>query len=325
MTQPPPFTITPQILNTAARIAELLGEMKAGSLTVSPRLRRRNRVKSIVGSLAIEGNTLSEEQVTAILDGRPVMGSVREVAEVRGAILAYETLPDWNPFSLQDLLAAHALMMGDVLKHAGVLRRKGVGIQKGEHILHIAPPADRVRGLLNDLLAWAKSSDDHPLITSSVFHYEFEFIHPFPDGNGRLGRLWQTRMLAEWNPLFYALPLESVIHDHQEAYYEALAAADQQADSTEFVLFMLGIIEETLQKNAPINASTNAPLNLDGFKTPDAVLACVKHNPAMTRKEMADWIGKDIRTIARAIRTLQNAGILHRVGSAKTGTWKIMR
>lgn len=325
MSDAPPFRITPQILNAVGRICEEIGVMKAGLHSVPPNLRKRNRVKSITGTLGIEGNTLTEEQVTAVLDGIPVMGSARELAEVQGAIQAYDALPGLNPYALNDLLAAHALMMRGVLSNAGSFRTSGVGIQKGDQVLHIAPPADRVRGLVNSLLLWAKSSEIHPLITSSVFHYEFEFIHPFSDGNGRMGRLWQTRLLAEWNPLFYTLPLESMIRHHQQAYYDALASADQQADSTEFVSFMLGVIEETLRKNASINASINAPLHLEGLKTPDAILACVQQNPAMTREEMAGRIGKDIRTIARAIRKLQNAGILQRVGSAKSGTWQVLR
>ncbi|MEX2607927.1 MAG: Fic family protein [Kiritimatiellia bacterium] len=325
MSNVPPFTITPEILNAVARISGLVGKMDAVDWELPTRLRRQNRVKSITGTLAIEGNTLSEEQITAILDGKPVMGSAQELAEVKGAIRAYECLPDWNPTSLKDLVSAHSVMMGDVLAEAGVLRKSSVGIQKGDEILHIAPPADRVRGLMNELLLWVKTSEFHPLVTSSVFHYEFEFIHPFSDGNGRMGRLWQTRLLAEWHPLFYSLPLESVIRDHQKSYYHALAASDQQVNSTEFVSFMLQSIEEVLQKNAPLNASLNAPVQIEGLKTPDAVLACVRHDSRMTRKEMAKWIGKDLRTIGRAIRKLQDAGSLERVGSDKTGTWRILK
>jgi Fic family protein len=282
-------------------------------------------VKSITGSLGIEGNTLTEEQVTAILDGKQVMAAAEELAEVKGAIRAYEALPDWNPYSLDDLCSAHGTMMGDVLANAGTLRKSGVGILKGDEMLHIAPPADRVRGLINSLLAWLKSSKYHPLVTSSVFHYEFEFIHPFPDGNGRLGRLWQTRILADWNPLFYALPLESVIRDHQQSYYDALASSDRQADSTNFITFMLETIEQVLQENVTLNAPVNVPVNLKDLKTTDAVMTCIRQDAGMTRKEIAQKVGKDVRTVARALRKLQDGGLLERVGSDKTGYWQVNR
>jgi len=227
MNYEPPFSITPQILNAVARISEQVGAMGRGLLESQPQLRRRNRIKTIAGTLAIEGNTLTEEQVTAILDGKRVMGNALELAEVQGAIRAYEAVADLDPFSVESFLNAHRLMMGDVLSASGKFRTGGVGIQKGEHVVHIAPPADRVRGLMNELFGWVRNSEIHSLIKSSVFHYEFEFIHPFADGNGRMGRLWHTRLLGDWNPLFLSLPLESAIRDNQEGYYAALEASDR--------------------------------------------------------------------------------------------------
>lgn len=324
MSYEPPFSITPKVLNAVARISELVGAMTGGLLERQPQLRRRNRIKTITGTLAIEGNTLTEEQVTAILDGKRVMGDALELAEVQGAIKAYESAADLNPFRVEDLLGAHRLMMGDVLSVSGEFRKGGVGIQKGEHVVHIAPPADRVLGLMNDLFGWVRDSEVHSLIKSSIFHYEFEFIHPFADGNGRMGRLWQTRLLADWNPIFLSLPLESVIRDNQAGYYAALEAADQQSDSTPFIVFMLEVIEDTLIKNAPANASQDAPVNLKELKTPEAILACVRENSDVTRREMAERIGKDLRTIGRAIKRLQESGRLRRVGSDKTGHWEII-
>jgi Fic family protein len=324
MSYEPPFSITPQILNAVARISELVGAMGRGLLESQPQLRRQNRIKTIAGTLAIEGNTLTEGQVTAILDGKRVMGDALELAEVQGAIKAYERVADLDPFNVEDLLNAHRLMMGDVLSAPGEFRKRGVGIQKGTQVVHVAPPFDRVLGLMNDLFGWVQDSDIHALIKSSVFHYEFEFIHPFADGNGRMGRLWQTRLLAEWHPLFLSLPLESVIRDNQEGYYAALASSDQQGDSTRFITFMLEIIEDALSQNAPVNATANAPVNIKGLKTPQAVLACVQQDSAVTRLEMAERIGKDIRTIARAIKRLQESGRLKRVGSDKTGHWEII-
>lgn len=323
MNYEPPFSITPQILNAVARISELVGAMGGGLLDGQPQLRRRNRIKTITGTLAIEGNTLTEEQVTAILDGKRVMGDALELAEVQGAIKAYEAVARLDPFCVDQLLHAHRLMMGDVLSAPGKFRTGAVGIQKGEHVVHIAPPADRVLGLMNELFDWVRDSEIHALIKSSVFHYEFEFIHPFADGNGRMGRLWQTRLLADWNPLFLSLPLESVIRDNQKGYYVALEASDQQSNCAPFIVFMLEVIEDTLIKNAPASASQNAPVSLMRLKTPEAVLACVGENRDVTRREMAERIGKDIRTIARAIKRLQESGRLRRVGSDKAGHWEV--
>ena len=321
----PPFTITSKIVNLIAKISEQVGALNASALNSSPYLRKQNRIKTIAGTLAIEGNQLSEEQITAIIEGQRVLGNARELSEVAGAILAYDALPELQPHKIQDLLKAHNLMMSQILPDAGKFRSKAVGIHKGNKVHHVAPPAHQVSGLMSDLAGWLKQSKDHPLITSSVFHYEFEFIHPFIDGNGRLGRLWQTLILSKWHPLFLSLPLESVIKDNQKKYYQALEQADKEASSTAFIGFMLSAISKTLvqnaQKNAPINASQNASIN--PTKTPDAVLMLIKDNPQITRKQIADALNKDLRTISRSIAKLQEAGKLKRVGSNKAGHWQL--
>lgn len=323
MSYEPPFTITSEILNLVANISQQVGQLNVSVMNASPQLRKQNRIKTLAGTLAIEGNTLTEEQITAVIEGKPVLGSMREVAEVKGAIAAYDALPTWQPDNLDHLLTAHGLMMSEILTNAGRFRDKAVGIQKGKEVHHVAPPAHQVSGLMADLAQWLKQAKDHPLITSSVFHYEFEFIHPFSDGNGRMGRLWQTLILSQWHPLFLSLPLESVIKDHQQQYYQALEDADQQADSTPFIHFMLSVIAQTLAQNAPVIAPANAPVNIEGLKTPEAILRLLNDNSQLTRQELAERIGKDIRTIARAIAKLQQAGKLTRIGSDKTGHWKI--
>lgn len=323
----PPFTITTDILNLVADISQQVGMLDASTLNASPQLRKQNRIKTITGTLAIEGNSLTEEQVTAIVDGKPVMGSVRELAEVKGAIAAYDALPNFNPGNIVDLLAAHGLMLGDILQNAGRFRSNAVGIHKAGVVHHVAPPADRVSGLMAGLIQWLANTKDHPLIASSVFHYEFEFIHPFSDGNGRMGRLWQTLILSQWHPLFLSLPLESVIKEHQQHYYQALEQADDEANSTPFIHFMLSVIAETLVQNAtinaPINVTINTETNITGLNTPDAVLALLAKNPELTRPQLASLIGKDIRTIARALAILQQAGKVKRIGSNKTGYWEV--
>lgn len=239
----PPFTITPQIINQIAVITQQLAHFE---FNPSSQLRKQNRIRTIQATLAIEGNTLSLEQVTAILEGKRILGQPREISEVQGAIRAYEALPTWQPNSEQDLLTAHRYLMGDILTEAGKFRRSGVGIHKADKVVHVAPPASRVPLLMADLLQWLDQTEDHVLIKSSVFHYELEFIHPFIDGNGRIGRLWQTLILGCWNSLFFLLPIESLVKDEQEQYYQTLEQADQAADSTVFIEFMLAMIAQAL-------------------------------------------------------------------------------
>ena len=236
----PPLTITSAMLDSVEQIGEALGRCVATTATgLSPQLRRANCIRTIQASLAIENNTLNLEQVTAILEGKRVLGLPREIQEVRNAFAAYERLPTWQATSRADLLAAHGLLMAALDDRAGQFRHSGVGIYRGETLLHMAPPANRVSGLVQDLLDWLARGEQHPLIASCVFHYEFEFIHPFTDGNGRMGRLWQTLILSHWKPLFAFLPVETVIKEQQDHYYQALAEADQVAEATPFVSFML--------------------------------------------------------------------------------------
>lgn len=245
----PPLTLTAQMLALVAEISEQVGRLTATrSEALTPQLRRGNRIRTIQASLAIENNTLSVEQVTALLDGKRVLGLPREIQEVRNAFAAYDALPGWQPQRQADLLAAHDLLMQGLIDDAGRYRQGGVGIYREGRLLHMAPPASRVASLMQDLLRWLGASDWHPLIASCVFHYEFEFIHPFADGNGRMGRLWQTLMLSQWRPVLAYLPVETVIRDQQEAYYAALSTADQAAEATPFVEFMLAALRQALQE-----------------------------------------------------------------------------
>lgn len=243
----PPFTITPAIVALVAGISEAVGSLSAldkGDREL--RLRRNNRIRTIQGSLAIEGNTLSQEQITAILEGKRVIAPPREIQEARNAIQAYDRFVKWQPWQEVDLLAAHSILMDGLLDAPGKYRRGAVGVMAGQEVVHMAPAADRVRPLMGDLLRWLKSSQDHPLIASSVFHYEFEFIHPFADGNGRLGRLWQTLILSHWKPLFAYIPVESLVHEHQQDYYTALNISSQRADSAPFIEYMLTMVQKAV-------------------------------------------------------------------------------
>ena len=249
MSYQPPYTITPAILNLVAEIGELIGRYTVlAEQNLTPRLRRENRIRTIQASLAIENNTLTLEQVTAVIDGKRVLGLPREIQEVRNAFAAYEAMENWHPASEADLLSAHGLLMSALVDQPGIYRSGGVGIFQGEQLVHMAPPADRVPYLMTDLLAWLKRTDEHPLIVSSLFHYELEFIHPFADGNGRMGRLWQTLILRHWKPLLAYLPVETVIRERQSDYYQMLAEADQIANATPFVEFMLQALVDTVRE-----------------------------------------------------------------------------
>ena len=248
----PPYTISPEILNRVAAISEAVGRLtvltdKARTL----RLRRINRIRTIHGSLAIEGNTLSETQITAILEGKRVIAPPREVQEVKNALAAYDLFGTWKPEAEKDLLEAHRMLMSGLIDEAGLYRHGGVGVMAGQQVIHMAPPADRVPQLMGNLFGWLAAADVHPLIASSVFHYEFEFIHPFADGNGRLGRLWQSLILAHWNPLFADIPVESLIFEHQAEYYQSIKESTQKTDSAPFITFMLRMILDTVTTTAP--------------------------------------------------------------------------
>jgi len=247
MSNAPPYTITPPILERIEQIGEAIGRAEAAGLSHDLRLRRINRIRTIHGSLAIEGNTLSEEQVATILDGKQVVAPLKDVQEARNAIRAYEQYQQWNPASETDLLHAHTILMTGLLDAPGHYRLGKVVVMGQDEIKHIGPPAGRVPALIIDLLAWLDETDAHPLIASSIFHYEFEFIHPFEDGNGRLGRLWQTLILTRWKALFAHVPVESLIHARQAEYYEAIGQSSAKGESTPFIIFMLDTIREAIR------------------------------------------------------------------------------
>lgn len=248
----PPFTLSGDIVARVAAIGEQVGRLSAlAEQAIDLRLRRINRIRTVAGSLAIEGNTLSEAQITAILEGKRVMAPPRDIQEAHNALAVYEQLPRWNADDEADLLAAHRLLMKGLLETAGRYRSGGVGVMAGEQVLHMAPPANRVPQLMGQLFAWLSATTEHALIASSVFHYEFEFIHPFADGNGRMGRLWQSVLLYRWHPVFAWLPVESLVHRHQAAYYAAINQSTAETDCAPFIRFMLARIEEALREVAP--------------------------------------------------------------------------
>jgi len=244
----PPYKITGNILSQVSSISEKIGEVNSANLSKPPtELRKQNRIKTIHSSLEIEGNTLTIEQITAIVENRRVIGPKKDILEVKNAIAVYDYLDKLDPFSFKSFCKAHSILMDGLIESAGHLRNKCVGIAKGSGITHIAPPTEMLQPLSNDLFDYLKNGDDLVLIKSCVFHYELEFIHPFIDGNGRMGRLWQTLILKNRYPVFEFLPIETVIKEKQEKYYEALGKSDNTGESTLFIEFMLEVIMESLE------------------------------------------------------------------------------
>ena len=244
----PPFEITNAMIDHVAEIAELVGRLTStNQLSANPTLRRTNRIRTIHGSLAIEQNTLTLEQVTAVLNGKQVLAPPKDIAEVKNAYEIYERLDELDPYSVDDLMTAHGIMTRGLVDESGMFRTRPVGVVDQEgHVLHFGTLPQYVPDLVMELLDWVKSSDVHMLIRSCVFHYEFELIHPFADGNGRVGRLWHTLLLSKWNPAFAWLPVESIIHDRQEEYYAAINASNDAGESTVFIEFMLSAIKASL-------------------------------------------------------------------------------
>ena len=244
----PPFQISNKIIRDVAEISELTGRLLAhGHLSGNPNLRRTNRIRTIHGSLAIEQNTLSLEQVTAVLNGKRVLAPPKDIVEVQNAYEIYERLDELDPYSVDDLLKAHGVMTRGLVEESGMFRSRSVGVVDQEgHVLHFGTLPQYVPDLVMELLDWAKYSDLHMLIRGCVFHYELELIHPFADGNGRVGRLWHTLLLSKWNPAFAWLPVESIIHDRQQEYYDAINASNDAGESTAFIEFMLSAIKAAL-------------------------------------------------------------------------------
>ncbi len=317
----PPYKITTFILEKVASISEKIGEVKTAYLSQPPaELRKRNRIKTIQSSLEIEGNTLTVEQITAILDNKRVLAPEKDILEVKNAIETYQQIDSYKPYSLTSLCNAHKLLMTELVKNAGELRSTNVGIVKGSEVAHVAPPARLVKSQIQDLLDYVKKDNDLLLIKSCVFHYEFEFIHPFTDGNGRMGRLWQTVLLRQQYSVFDYLPIETLIKNQQADYYNILAQCDKQGESTLFIEFMLSIIDQALEEllsSQPVHLKSEDRISL--FQT-------IIGNKEFSRKEYMRHF-KDIST-ATASRDLKEAtqkGILKKTGDGRLTSYKFVQ
>jgi len=331
----PIFTITPEILNLAYAIAadlERIDIIREKALT--PQLRKENRIKTIHSSLWIEANSLTLEQVTAIVEGKRVIGPPKDILEVKNAIVAYDELLECEPYSEKDLLKQHGLLMNGLIESAGKYRDAGVGVFDGKVPIHVAPPHQRVPLLMGQLLEWTKDTKLPQVVKSCIFHYEFEFIHPFSDGNGRMGRMWQTLLLYQENPIFAWLPIESIIAHNQQEYYRALRRSTHRNDSGIFAQFLLLAIKQATEEfkakhqkgeitNAGVNAGVNEGVKLS--KTQKGIVAILAKNGNVSQAQIAKRMKISESTVYRNIEKLKLLGILERKGADKSGSWVIMR
>ena len=317
----PPFNISAEAIN---RIAEISALLERHNIALEGehglKLRKANRIKTIHSSLAIEGNTLSEDEVRDIINGKQVVAPIRQIQEVKNAIRVYDLYSQLNPFSEKDLLKAHSIMMEALTDDAGRYRSGGVGVFGETGLVHMAPPPQRVPELMGDLFVWLKKSKDHLLIRSCVFHYEFEFIHPFSDGNGRTGRLWQSLILGRLNPLFEHLPVENMVYANQQEYYNAIAASTSEGQSGPFIDCMLNEILKTLQKNIKEEVPNKIPDKVPN-KSELSILRLLADNPRLTRVELAERVGITENGVKKIITNMKAAGWIERMGSNKTGYW----
>lgn len=314
----PPYQITTRIIGLIASVSEKIGEVNSAHLHKPPsELRRKNRIKTIQASLEIEGNSLSQEQVTAVLDNKRVIAPPGEILEVQNAIRVYESLDSFKPASLTSFCKAHKILMNGLVATPGELRTGSVGIIEGSVVTHIAPSATMVKSLMNNLFEYLRHDKDLPLIKSCVFHYETEFIHPFPDGNGRMGRLWQTVILKKYSPLFEFLPVETLIKEKQAEYYRVLREADNQGSSTGFIEFMLQIIDESLETlltHQNINLTTNDRLETFREKT---------GGDSFTRKDYLRHFKQiSSATASRDLKEGVDRGVLKKTGDRRTTQYR---
>lgn len=304
------------MLNLATKIMEKIGEANYfESLNRFPELRRKTRIKSIYSSFAIENNQLSLFQVEAVINGKAVIGEQKDIQEVKNAFEAYEQIDKVNPYSIDDLKKIHGILTFLIEKDAGKFRNRGEAVYDGDIQIFMAPPHGLVPSLMDNLFSWMKQLKDtvNPLILSSIFHYEFVFIHPFSDGNGRTARLWQTAILANWKDLFKYIPIESIIKENQEEYYIAIQNCNKAGNSNEFIEFMLKVIDEAVDRIMLNQQET----------TQEKIINLIKKNPSITQVEMAKVLDLTRDGIAYNIKALKEKGRIERVGSTKKGSWKI--
>ena len=315
----PPYTITDNMLNYVSDIMKKIGEANYfESLNRYPELRRKSRIRSIHSSLAIENNQLSLFQVEDVINGKMVIGDQKDIQEVKNAYEAYEQIDKVNPYSVEDLKKIHGILTFLVEKDAGKFRNHGEAVYDGNVEIFMAPPHRLVPTLMDNLFNWMNEVKDtiNPLILSSVFHYEFVFIHPFSDGNGRTARIWQTAILSHWEKAFTYLPIESMIKKSQNEYYKVIDNCNKAGNATEFIEFMLKMIDDTIDEITKTTTQETAQET-----TQEKILKLIKSNPSITQTQMAKVLGITRDGVSYNIKQLKDNGIIERVGATKNGYW----
>jgi len=317
----PPYKITDKILDYVSKIMEKIGEINSYiNLNRMPELRKQNRINSIHSSLAIENNQLSFFQVEDVINGRMVIGDKTDIQEVKNAYEAYNKISQINPYSIDDLKMVHGIMTFLTVEESGRFRNHGEGVYDGDKCIFVAPSEKLVPKLMENLFTWMAENREvvHPLILSSVFHYEFLFIHPFSDGNGRMARLWQSALLSKWKRIFEYLPIESLIKQYQDDYYTAIANCNSEGEYTEFIEFMLKMIYETINKIIVEQNSSKETAQ-------EKIINLIKSNPDITQNEIAEKLNLTRDGISYNMKVLKDKNIIKREGSNKTGRWKIIK
>jgi len=313
----PPYKITSAILKLIASISEKIGAVNAIHLNRPPtELRKKNWIKTIQSTLEIEGNTMTIAQITAIIENKKVIGPEKDILEVKNAIAVYDYMDQLNPFNFDSFCEAHGILMNGLIESAGKLRNKSVGIVKGAEVAHLAPPFEMLKSLMNDLFDYLNNDEDLILLKSCVFHYEMEFIHPFIDGNGRMGRLWQTLILKSSYPVFEYLPIETLIKKRQKQYYESLGKSDDLGESTVFIEFMLGIIQESLEEL--LNTQNVSLSNIDRMNLFETIVK----KDYFTRKEyMKNFREISSATASRDLKFAVENDLITKIGDKNTARY----
>jgi Fic family protein len=336
MTTKPPYTITEKAADYLAKIVESVTRLEFGTdFTRDIRLHRENRMRTIHSSLAIEGNTLSEGEIAAVLEGKFVAGKQEEIKEARNAYEAYDKIKTFDPYAVKDFLKAHKLMTAGLINEAGKFRSGDVGVFDGDKAVHMGARPKFVPELIAELFRWAANSEIHPVLKSAILHYEIETIHPFEDGNGRMGRLWQTLVIAKWNELFTWMPMESILYQNRSQYYKVIEDARRANDSGVFIEFTLSALLETIKLQAKHKEDSGKFAekfveNIDEFvekfaknDTQKAIIRLIIAHPTISAKKIAEEMGMSSRGIQKSIENLKQRGLLERIGPAKGGHWLV--
>ncbi len=322
--QLPNFIITGDIEQSIIRIIEMSKKMNIDDkVELDVHLRKMNRIRSIHSSVAIEANSLTLEQVTDLINGKRIIGDSREILEVKNAWHTYEKITEYNPYLEEDFLSAHSIMSNDLVHESGRYRSMEIGVYKGYELIHEGAKPNEIQKLMSQMLEWGEKSNYHPLIKSCVIHFMIEYIHPFEDGNGRMGRLWQSAILTKWNSEFQWIPVETLVYSNQQGYYSAIHKSEEKEDVAYFIKFMLDMIEIAL--SASIYQLSGRVRTVESLNsTAELILNEIILDNNLTYDQLSEILSVNKSTVMRGIKALKDSGKIRRVGANKNGHWEII-